>query len=79
MTPDEFLNLSKPLEIDDVSRDNIDYLKDHMIEGRLLDPLVLYDGNKSNVRSSDGRHRAIASKELGINSVPVLDFREQNN
>lgn len=71
MTPDEFLRLSRPLEIDEISRENIDDLKAHIMAGKTLDPLALYDGGKE-----DGRHRAHAAKELGIKLVPVINFRK---
>lgn len=74
MTPDEFLGTTTPLEMDDASRDNIDYLKDLMQKSHGLDPLNLYKRDPADFRSSDGRHRAHAAKELGIQSVPVLDF-----
>jgi len=70
MTPDEYLRQVRPLAIDDVSRDNIDDLKQHIRDGRRLDPLAIYADGKE-----DGRHRAHAAKELGIQKVPVLDFR----
>ena len=69
MSPDEFLKNARPLEIDDVSRENIDLLKAHMQDGRTLDPLQLYPGGKE-----DGRHRAYAARELGIKQVPVIVF-----
>lgn len=75
MSPEEFLTNAKPLQIDEVSRENIDDLKNHITSGRTLDPLTLY-GDTSDVRNSDGRHRAVAAKELGIKEVPVVDFRE---
>lgn len=68
MTPDEFLKQARPLTIDEASRENIDILKQHMLDGKTLDPLML--GGKE-----DGRHRAYAAKELGISSVPVINFR----
>lgn len=68
MTPDEFLSRVKPLEIDDASRDNIDDLKEHIKAGRVLDPLHIRKNGKE-----DGRHRAVAAKELGIALVPVID------
>lgn len=74
MSPDEFLDSATPLKIDDVARDNIDELKRHIRDGGELDPLALY-GDKTSVRNSDGRHRAIAARELGMSEVPVLDFR----
>lgn len=67
MTPDEFLARARPLKIDELSRENIDLLKQHMQEGKTLDPLAIYKNGKE-----DGRHRAHAAKELGIEQVPVL-------
>ncbi len=71
MSPDEYLAKVRSLEIDDVSRENIDILKKHMQEGRDLDPLAIYKSGKE-----DGRHRAWAAKELGIDKVPVLRWDE---
>lgn len=73
MPPDEFLNKSRPLKIDESSRETIDELKKHIIEGKKLDPLNLQQGGKE-----DGRHRAIAAKELGIKEVPVINFRAES-
>ncbi len=71
MSPDEFLKMSRPLKIDELSRENIDLLKQHIQAKGELDPLALY-GNGLE----DGRHRAIAAKELGIDKVPVLTWRK---
>ena len=70
MSPDEYLSQVRPLEVDEASRDNIDDLKNMMQSGRKLDPLAIYADGKE-----DGRHRATAAKELGMDTVPVLDFR----
>lgn len=70
MTPDEYIAQVRPLDVDEISRDNIDDLKRHIASGRTLDPLAIYADGKE-----DGRHRAYAAKELGITRVPVLDFR----
>lgn len=70
MTPDEFLFQVKPLIIDDISRENIDDLKQHILTNKKLDPLVIYANGKE-----DGRHRAYAAKELGIKKVPVIIFK----
>jgi hypothetical protein len=70
MSPDEFLSQVRPLEVDEASRDNIDDLKNMMQSGRKLDPLAIYADGKE-----DGRHRATAAKELGMDTIPVLDFR----
>lgn len=69
MSPDQYLSQVRPLEIDEVSRENIDDLKHHIESGRTLDPLVIYPDGKE-----DGRHRANAAKELGITEVPVIVF-----
>jgi hypothetical protein len=71
MTPDEYLGRVRPLELDDVSRDNIDDLKNHIQSGRTLDPLLIRANGKE-----DGRHRAWAAKELGIERIPVLVFED---
>jgi hypothetical protein len=71
ISPDEFLAKSRPLEVDDVSRANIDDLKSHIESGKTLDPLAIYKNGKE-----DGRHRAHAARELGIGKVPVLTWPE---
>ena len=71
MSPDQYLSKVKPLDIDDVSRDNIDDLKNHIKSGRKLDPLKIYPSGKE-----DGRHRAHAAKELGIKKVPVVVWKK---
>lgn len=67
MTPDEYLARVRPLKMDEVTRENIDDLKKHIESGKTLDPLAIYTSGKE-----DGRHRAMAAKELGIAQVPVL-------
>lgn len=67
MSPAAFLSKVRPLKIDEASRDNIDYLKRLILDGRALDPLKIYPDGKE-----DGRHRAHAAKELGIKKVPVV-------
>jgi hypothetical protein len=66
MTPDEYIGKVRPLNLDDVAQENIDDLKNHIQSGRKLDPLHIYADGKE-----DGRHRAYAAKQLGINKVPV--------
>jgi len=70
MSPDEFLSHARPLTMDDESIENIDILKQHILDGKKLDPLSLYPNGKE-----DGRHRAYACKALGIKSVPVIIHR----
>ncbi len=74
MTPAEFLEKSKPLEMDEETRENVDELKDHMESGRTIDPLNLFSVDLTDVKASDGRHRAIAASELGYDTVPVIDY-----
>lgn len=71
MSPDEYLAQVKPLKMDDETLENVDDLVDHMQSGRKLDPLVIYADGKE-----DGRHRALAAKKLGFNTVPVIDYRK---
>ena len=73
MSPDQFLSSARPMQIDDVARENIDSLKSHIENGGELDPLTLYKDGKE-----DGRHRAHAAKELGIESVPVINYRAES-
>lgn len=71
MSPQEYLKRVRPLVIDEASRDAIDDLKTHMLEGRPLDPLKIYaDGRE------DGRHCAQAAAELGTAAVPVIIWNE---
>jgi hypothetical protein len=75
MSPDEFLKNAPPLDVnDELTRENIDELKKHIQSGKKLDPLTLYKLGAENTKDSDGRHRAIAAKELGITQIPVVDF-----
>ena len=76
MSPQDFLSKAKKLEIDEETRENVDDLKKHIQDGKKLDPLTLYSLDATDVRNSDGRHRAIASQELGIQEVPVVDYTQ---
>ena len=76
MSPQDFLSKAKKLEIDEETRENVDDLKKHIQDGKKLDPLTLYSLDATDVRNSDGRHRAIASQELGIKEVPVVDYTQ---
>ena len=76
MSPQDFLSKAKKLEMDEETRENVDDLKNHILDGKKLDPLTLYSLDATDVRNSDGRHRAIASQELGIKEVPVVDYTQ---
>ena len=70
MSPVEYLSKVRKLDMDDSSRDNIEYLKKHILSGGHLDPVKIYHDGKE-----DGRHRAHAAKELGIKKIPVIVWR----
>lgn len=72
VSPERFLSSVRPLTIDEESRENIDALKAHILAGKTLDPLLIRADGKE-----DGRHRAHAAAELGIQVVPVIAFGEQ--
>ena len=74
VSPDEFLSSSKKLNVDEYTLENVEDLKQHVKDGRKLDPLVLYDLDLNDVSASDGRHRALMAKDLGISTVPVINF-----
>ena len=74
MTPDEFLQKVRPLELDAESLDNIAALRSHVESGGKLDPLHIYSTGKE-----DGRHRAYLAKELGIEKVPVALHGQPTN
>ena len=70
MSPDEFLDRTRPLDMDDKTQRSIDAYKGMMDAQHRMNPLQLLANGLE-----DGRHRATAAKELGIDSVPVVDFR----
>jgi hypothetical protein len=69
LDPNEYISKVRPLVIDEISRENIDDLKAHILSGHKLDPLKIYADGKE-----DGRHRAYAALELEIKKVPVIIF-----
>lgn len=71
ISPKEFLDETEKMRLDAGDETIIDAFKKHIMRGHHLGPLKLY---KNDIQ--DGRHRAEASKELGIDKVPVLDFRD---
>lgn len=69
VSPSQYLAEVRPLHLDEESIENIDLLKERMQLGLGLGPLALYaDGNE------DGRHRAHAARELGVELLPVIAF-----
>lgn len=72
MSPSDFLKkVNKKLVVDEGSQENINYLKEMIANNKKIDPPTLYYQN-GEVIDHDGRHRAIAAQELGINNIPVL-------
>jgi hypothetical protein len=71
MSPDEFLQKVRPLNVDETSQENIDDLKEMMRNEQRIDPPTLYLTN-GEIKEHDGRHRAVAAKQLSIKSIPVL-------
>jgi hypothetical protein len=83
MSPDKFLQLANPLPEEYKKRKEFDTiknaLKDRFKRGLPTDFLVLeVDVERKKVIGHEGRHRAIAAKELGIDTVPVLIFTGSN-
>lgn len=72
ISPQAYIAAVRPLDIDEVSREGIDILKEHILAGKTLDPLLIRANGKE-----DGRHRAHAAIELGIQVVPVIAYGEQ--
>ena len=71
-TPDQFLALSSDMPIDAEVRENADDLAQMMLDGQRIDPPYLVVRDDGVVDSHDGRHRALAAKQLGIGKIPVL-------
>ena len=69
VTPSEYIAAVRSLSLDEESCENIAILKARLQDGLELDPLAIYAPTKE-----DGRHRAYAARELGLEAVPVLDF-----
>ncbi len=74
MNPQEYIDSVRPLTRDEETLENIEDLRNHIEEGRQLDPLAIYETGQE-----DGRHRALAAIDLGIEQVPVIVFGDQIN
>ena len=70
MSPSEFLDRTRPLNMDAPTERSIDAYKGLIDSQHRMNPLQLLANGLE-----DGRHRATAAKELGVESVPVVDFR----
>ena len=71
MSPDKFLSLARPL--DEPTQSKIDDFEKKILGNVPMDRLVLWiDPQRRKVISHDGRHRAMAAKKAGVESVPVM-------
>lgn len=73
MSPDEYLRLVKPLNMDHEDKKIIHHFENQIKKGVKLDPLVIDKDGHPN-----GRHRAHAAKKLGITSIPVVTWQRKN-
>lgn len=69
VSPAAYIAEVRSLQIDEESRDCIDNLKDHIRASRPIDPVLIMPNG-----AEDGRHRAHACCELGIQSLPVIAY-----
>lgn len=69
MSPAQFLARVKPLEMSDSDKRKIAHFEKQIKNGVKLDPIAIKPNGKPN-----GRHRAMAAKNLGIQSLPVVIF-----
>jgi putative nucleotidyltransferase with HDIG domain len=75
MPPEKFLRLVHPLPDEFFNAISYENIKNRMIKGLPLDFLVLeIDMVRRKVISHEGRHRAKAAIELGIQQVPVFIY-----
>jgi len=72
MSPKEFLDDTQKMRMTKGDKKTIKKMKKLIKHGELLTPLKIYkDGGQ------DGRHRAKAAEKLGIDKLPVIDFRHE--
>lgn len=70
-TPKQYLAACPRLEIDVGSQNKIDQLKMKIKSGGSIDPPALFLKNGQVIRH-DGRHRAVAAMQLGIDRIPAI-------
>lgn len=75
MSPEKFLRLAAKLDDRFYSKESLDNLRKRMREQQPIDHLCLgVDMERKKVINHEGRHRAKAALELGIEEVPVFVF-----
>lgn len=76
MKPKEFLNKAITL----IDTENIENLKRKMLKNKPVDPLYLHlDVDNCQIIEHEGRHRAEAAQQLGIDRVPVIVWHINKN
>jgi ParB-like chromosome segregation protein Spo0J len=71
LIPNEY-NPKRGLE-DPVTREQYEYLK-RTISKRFIYPIVVRHNEENRLEIVDGFHRYLALKELGVDSVPIIDL-----
>lgn len=73
MRPEQFLNLTPILERPRM--DSVEYLQERLVKGLPIDiPFLDIDIRLCEVQNHEGRHRAYASKMVGLNKIPVVIY-----
>jgi hypothetical protein len=70
-TPKKYLAACPRLDVDVGSQNKIDHLKMKIKAGDPIDPPALFLKNGQVIRH-DGRHRAVAALQLGIEHIPAI-------
>jgi hypothetical protein len=73
VTPEQFLAKVPEIDIRHFKGKSIDRLSERIQKGKPLDPLY-FDVRDGKVLHHEGRHRALVSKVLGVEKIPVLYY-----
>jgi|GEM_PF-2263733 len=75
MSPDQFLHFAAPIPEYQLNKKSLKNIEYRILNQLPMDFLVLHiDMKNKKVVGHEGRHRAIISKKLGIEKVPVLIY-----